>query len=407
MRKLDAYRTYLIAQVSDGFAWSLITTLNMVYLVTVVDLDPLRLVLVGTTLEISYFLFEIPTGVVADVYSRKLSVVIGFAMVGVGFIIEGSFPTFGIVLLSQVLFGIGATFTSGAYEAWIAGETQHERDRPDRVLGQIYLRGEQFRQAASFVAIGAAVAIGSDNVATPIVVGGSLLVLLAAFLAIAMPEEHFTRAPKGSRTTWRTLKDSTSRAIGVIRSRNALLLVVLVMLLWGGAAEGFDRLWTFHLIEDYELPTFSTLSLVAWFGIIRAGGMLLGILGSGAARRWVDTENDRRLSRVMIWITGLITSALLLLAWAPGFLLAMVGVWLVLGARNVLDPLITTWVNRHSDESVRATVLSAVRQAESLGELTIGPGLGWIASVRSVAAALTVSSTLMASTVLAWRRADR
>lgn len=404
MRSLTAYRTYLIAQGADGFAWSLITTLNMVYLVTVVELDPFRLVLVGTALEISYFLFEIPTGVVADVYSRKLSVVIGFVMVGVGFIVEGSFPVFAIVLLSQVLFGIGATFISGAYEAWIASESRDELAQLGVGIGQIYLRGEQVRQLTSFAAVGVAVLIGSSNVAVPIVAGGALLVLLAIFLAMFMPEQHFTRVARERRETWSSLKESTSRAIGVIRGKRALVWVLVVMLLWGGAAEGFDRLWTIHLIEDYELPGSIRLSLVAWFGVIRAGGMVLSIMGAGAARRWVDMESDRRLRNTMMAITALIAGSLLLLAWAPDFVVGVVAVWMVMGARNVLDPLLTTWVNRHSEEPVRATVLSAVRQSESLGELSIGPGLGWIASARTIATALTGSAVLTGSTILAWRQ---
>ena len=55
-------------------------------MVEVAGLDPLQMVLVGTVLELSVFLFEIPTGVVADVVSRKLSVVIGHAMMGLGFL---------------------------------------------------------------------------------------------------------------------------------------------------------------------------------------------------------------------------------------------------------------------------------------------------------------------------------
>lgn len=404
VRKLEALRVYLITQAGDGFAWSLITTLNMVYLVTVVDLDPFRLVLVGTVLEISYFLFEIPTGIVADVYSRKLSVVIGFAMVGLGFVIEGSFPVFGIVLIAQVLFGIGATFISGAYEAWIASETRADPN-DTRGLGDIYLRGEQVRQIASFLAIGVAVLIGNDNVAIPVVVGGAMLMLLSVFLAVFMPETQFHRVPSQDRETWKSFKDSTKQALRVIRGKRALVSVIVVMLLWGGAAEGFDRLWTIHLIDGYELPAFAGLSLVVWFGIIRAGGMLLSIAGAGAARRWVDTDDDRGISRTMLGITALIATSLVLLAFAPGFLWGVGAVWLIMGARNVLDPLLTTWVNRHSEESVRATVLSAVRQSESLGELAIGPGLGWIASARSIATALTGSALLMGSTVFAWRKA--
>ena len=75
------------------------TTVSMVYVVTVVGLDPLEMVLVGTVLELSGFIFEIPTGVIADVYSRRLSMVIGYMMVGGGFVLLGIFPRFDVVLL--------------------------------------------------------------------------------------------------------------------------------------------------------------------------------------------------------------------------------------------------------------------------------------------------------------------
>ena len=89
MKKLDAYRIYLILSGADGMISSIIFTVNMIYQVTVVGLNPLQLVLVGTTLEATAFLFEIPTGVVADVYSRRLSVIIGYVLIGIGFLVEG------------------------------------------------------------------------------------------------------------------------------------------------------------------------------------------------------------------------------------------------------------------------------------------------------------------------------
>jgi len=89
MRKLTAYPTYLILNGVDGLTFSLITTVSLVYQVTMVGLDPLQLVLVGTTLELSAFLFEVPTGIVADVYSRRLSIIIGYVLVGIGFLVEG------------------------------------------------------------------------------------------------------------------------------------------------------------------------------------------------------------------------------------------------------------------------------------------------------------------------------
>src|SRR6476469_9881087 len=101
-----------------AFCLSTIFTLAAVYRLQTVGLDPLQLVLVGTVLEASCFVFEIPTGVVADTFSRRLSVIIGVVLLGGGELIEGAIPAFAAVLLAQVVAGLGYTFLSGATEAW-------------------------------------------------------------------------------------------------------------------------------------------------------------------------------------------------------------------------------------------------------------------------------------------------
>jgi len=120
VKKLPPATVYLIYSTATSLFFAIIFTVNLVYQVTVVALNPLQLVLVGTLLEASVFLFEVPTGVVADVFSRRLSIIIGVFLIGLGFIVEGSFPYFWTVLLCQVVWGIGYTFTSGATAAWIA-----------------------------------------------------------------------------------------------------------------------------------------------------------------------------------------------------------------------------------------------------------------------------------------------
>ena len=122
LMKTKAYFIFLVLEAAGSFLFSMIFTASSVYQVTVAGLSPLQLVLVGTTLEIAIFVFEIPTGVVADVYSRKLSIIIGWLLVGLGFLVEGSFPWFGPILLAQLIWGIGYTFTSGATQAWITDE---------------------------------------------------------------------------------------------------------------------------------------------------------------------------------------------------------------------------------------------------------------------------------------------
>ena len=98
--------------------FALAFTVNMVYFVTTAKLDPLQLVLVGTSLEASIFVFEIPTGIVADTVSRRLSVILGVFLMGIGIFLSGLIPVFTPILIAQVIWGLGYTFASGALDAW-------------------------------------------------------------------------------------------------------------------------------------------------------------------------------------------------------------------------------------------------------------------------------------------------
>ena len=51
----------------------------------------------GTVLETSAFFFEVPTGVLADTYSRRLSIIIGIFLLGAAAMFEGSIPLFGTI----------------------------------------------------------------------------------------------------------------------------------------------------------------------------------------------------------------------------------------------------------------------------------------------------------------------
>jgi DHA3 family tetracycline resistance protein-like MFS transporter len=57
---------------------TMMMTSAIVYRIDDAKLLPYQLILLGTALEIAVIFFEVPTGIVADKHSRKLSVVLGF-----------------------------------------------------------------------------------------------------------------------------------------------------------------------------------------------------------------------------------------------------------------------------------------------------------------------------------------
>jgi MFS transporter, DHA3 family, tetracycline resistance protein len=107
--------------------------------------------------------------VLADTYSRRVSVITGFFLIGAGFVLEGSVPVFGAVLVAQVISGAGYTFISGALQVWIADEVG------GRDLGRVYLRGEQADYFGSLVGVLASALLATVALRAPLLLGGALL----------------------------------------------------------------------------------------------------------------------------------------------------------------------------------------------------------------------------------------
>ncbi|MEP6630492.1 MAG: MFS transporter, partial [Lapillicoccus sp.] len=187
MRPARPQTVYYLLGGGTSFLLVLAFTLNQVYYVTVVGLGPLEMVLVGTLLEATCFLFEIPTGVVADLYSRRLSVVVGVTLVGAGMLLQGLIPTFAAVLVAQVVWGTGVTFLSGADQAWLADEIGED------AIAVVFTRETQLSLALTLLAPIAAGALGLLGLGVPVAVSGAGLLALAVVLLLVMPEEHFQR----------------------------------------------------------------------------------------------------------------------------------------------------------------------------------------------------------------------
>jgi DHA3 family tetracycline resistance protein-like MFS transporter len=75
-------------------------------------------VLVGTVMELSIFVFEVPTGIVADTTSRRLSIVIGNVIMGVAFVVVGVFPDVWPILVGYALW---AWATRSRAARWMRG----------------------------------------------------------------------------------------------------------------------------------------------------------------------------------------------------------------------------------------------------------------------------------------------
>jgi len=389
IRSKDPTAVYLVLCAGWPLFFSMLAVTNLVYQVQVAHLDPLRLLLVGSVLEFTCLVFQVPTGLFADAFSRRWAVAAGCSLVGAGFILEGSIPQFTSILVSQVVWGIGATLSDGAEDAWITDEVGQEP------AGRLFLRASQIGQVASLIGIFVGVGLASIRLNLPILVGGALLVLLGVYLFFAMTEAGFNAIPREARGSLAAMAAGARSSITSLRSRPLILTILAITVVVGLSGEGVDRLYQVHFLRDVGLPSFAGLSPVLWFGLISGGSALIGVATTWAIRRRLDLENHSHVARLLFALTAVRASALAGFALAGNLYLAIALFWVANVMRQAFSPVQRAWLNRSLDSANRATLFSVDGQADALGQIVGGPIIGVVASGISIRAALVSSATLL------------
>jgi MFS transporter, DHA3 family, tetracycline resistance protein len=383
IRSKDPTFVYLVLQAGWSVFFSVLATTNLVYQVEVAHLDPLRLLLIGTVLELTCFVFQVPTGAFADAISRRLAVALGCGLVGAGFILEGLVPQFAAIATAQVVWGVRATLSDSADDAWITDELGVD------VASGLFLRASQLGQASGLLGILIGVGLATIRLNLPIVVGGVLFVLLGLYLFFAMSETSYQAIPRERHHPLTDMFLGIRRSLATVRGSRLIVIILAITVVWGPSGEGIDRLNQVHFFKDIGLPNFAGLSPVLWFGVISGGSTLIGIATTRIIRRRLDLRDQRQVTRLLFAATA--ARALM----AAGFALATnLGVAITFfgmasAMRQAFGPVQRAWLNRTLDSANRATLLSIDGQADALGQIAGGPMIGAIGSGVSIRAALT------------------
>ncbi len=177
-KTMDARTTYIRLSVMISFAFMLTTLAEGLYWIETAKLEPYQLILLGTALEVSVLLFEIPTGVFADRKGRKISVSTGLFIVTAGFFIQAVSLSFLWLMIAQVIWGFGYTFISGALDAWVSDETANEG------IQRTYLKAVKRTRIFGVIATIAAILIGFYTSYRSAMLAGVMIFFLSALYSV-------------------------------------------------------------------------------------------------------------------------------------------------------------------------------------------------------------------------------
>lgn len=350
---------YLLSRFFMSFAFNLMFTAAIIYRIDVVQLEIYQLILLGTALEIAVLLFEVPTGVVADLYSRKWSVIIGLFIIASGFFLELSTSIFMIIFMAQIVWGLGETFISGAFDAWLSDESNHS-------VKDTLLTGKQYSLLGSVGGILLSGFIGSINPVGAMALAGILMSLLAVYLIAVMPEQKtFEKVHR----SWQDYFSQLSHGFTHIKKHHALRILFIIMLFLGLYSEGIDRTYQVHVLDNLGLRNLAVSPV--WI----IASLKLFMVTSGALLIAINKRVFTEAHHVNAWLT-LLFFLMAFGIFSFGFFsaptLALIGFVIFHAARASSEPILINVMVENTPPSIKATVLSSFGQLDAIGQLVSG-----------------------------------
>ena len=388
--QLPPVHVFLIMAVVAEMATMTFSTMSAVYRITEAGLNPLQLILVGTALELTVLLADVPTGVLADVYSRRLSMIVGYVLVGIGYIMEGSLPIFASILLAQVVWGFGYTFVSGAFQAWLADEL-----RDDSKTAAVFVKATKYESFGALAGICLSAALATVYVGLSLIAGGLIFIGLGLFVAVSMSETGFTPKSNTQRSTWKSMTNVLTTGLRAVSMSRVLMALIAIEVFFGMSSEPFDRLWAKHTLEMFEFPGILGLDPIVWFGVIQAVAAISAIIAISAIERLIPVDRSWAPRLALSLFNAAMIGVTLTFALTNTFGIAIAMVVVVYVLHRVTWPFAAAWINRNCDSEYRATVFSLHEQANSFGQVFFGPGMGLLATVRGLRTALVGVSILL------------
>ena len=291
--------------------------------------------------SITIILFEIPTGAMADIIGRKLSVFIGVVITAMAMFVIGLSSTAVFFAAGYFIWAVGMTFVSGAFNALIY-DTMKLLGRKSEYL-KVQAR-YNFLTALSLIAgLSVAPFLFQINKRLPNIILGFAWLISSLFI-LSMAEKKEKHTSYDIRKHIIQMKSGINYSIKHVRVRWLFLFSILI----GAPLAIFNDMMT----QPYYLSV--------GYSVTQLGLITAAVYGSASFIASQAYKIEKRLgenaSLVLIVFIQAISFFLMGLFKVPAILVI---VMLLYMSRDFGTMIMDNYVNLHIPSKIRATVLSA------------------------------------------------
>lgn len=381
-------RTYLTITGLFNGALALIWGVNTLFLLQA-GLDIFQVMLVNAAFAFAEFVFEVPTGVVADTLGRRVSLLFCLITLLGSTLAYVALPALGLGFWSFVVvsiaLGLGFTFWSGAAEAWLVDALKHAGY--DKPIEGVFAKSQIAFGVAMLVGTTAGGLLGQLDLRVPYVVRAVLLVPIIVIAWVGIKEPGRERRALSLATLPAEMK-----AVFVGGVRHGLRHPVVRPLIFAAAVANTFMMFGFYSWQRYFLDLLGR-ELVWVNGVVAALVGAASIAGNLAMSRVAAIIGTR--TGVLIACVAVRTVTIMLCGLAPSFGVAVALYLFATFAGSVASPIRQGLINHHIPSSQRATILSVDSLFSELGSGIGQSGWGYLARRQGIGTAWVAAGAFL------------
>jgi DHA3 family tetracycline resistance protein-like MFS transporter len=362
----DQTKLYCLIQFLTSFAFGAIIPVYVLYY-RHFDLNLFQIALVAAVFEASILIFEMPTGLIADIYGRRISVVLSAVTLFISGLIFIHFTNLYGFIIAEAIMGLGETLKSGALEAWVVDSLKHQGKEEN--VKYAFSEGKRYYSAGRLLGFVGGGYLGSLNIIYiwhPFVI---LIFITFLFLIIFMKEEYeLKKSP--STSFMKQMKDTIKQSLKVIRTERIIYALILLAFFFEFSFETISQFWQVHFSENLLVKT-------QYFGWIVAISSFLVILFVNRITKLYESFKKETSLLILIKIGFGLSLLLITLTYNP--LVAIIFLIISWTLEGFSGPIFLDIFNKHIPSEQRATLLSFKNLTGSSGEVISGLCIGVIA----------------------------
>jgi MFS family permease len=328
-------------------------------------------------------LFEVPTGAIADIYGRKVSVVIGFLLSAFFMLLIPSSNLFIIIAAFWFLMSVANTFSSGAGEAWMVDYLK--KNRKYSLMTTALARRHVFIYAgitSSFLISG--LIVSKYSMTWLWYIAAAVLITLSVFLIVFGKEDFRGKKPKSIRGLFgQNLRVSIE---GVNYSRKHPILKFLMVATFLTAIVSMMNIVWPPFMSELGIPLMYVGPAYALYSLV---GVIVPNFSSPIMRRFGGER------KALVAITTLILFSSLALAFSPNWQV-FIALWFISAMTDVLyAPTSISFFQRYAKSNIRATLGSLREMAFGIGGVFAPVIAGFVADTYGLRAVIILAAAFV------------